>query len=89
LLQIDSLHFEALDLLCRSYEKGGPEKADAKKLVIKLLLDKGGVNVDSESDEAKTKFQEFLARRKERLTQKILKYILLNSKLFVLYAANS
>jgi hypothetical protein len=59
--QKDQLRHEGLNLLYKSYQQNNLDQNDAKRLILKMLLETGGVKIDCVSKEAELKFQEFLA----------------------------
>jgi hypothetical protein len=72
--QKDQLRHEGLNLLHKSYQQNNSDKNDAKRLILKMLLDKGGVRIDFEGDEAEVRFQEFLddiAKQEESKSEEI------------------
>jgi hypothetical protein len=59
--QSDLLRDEGFKFLCKSYQQNNDDKDDAKRLIIKMLLEKGGIRIECDGKEAELKFQEFLA----------------------------
>jgi hypothetical protein len=72
------LRDEGFKFLHKSYQQNNSDKNDAKRLIIKMLLEKKGVRIDCGGKEAEQKFQEFLAEitKREESNSQSIKHLL-------------
>jgi hypothetical protein len=64
--QSNQLRDEGFKFLHKSHQQTKSDRSDTKRLIIKMLLEKGGVRIDCDDKETESKFQEFLAEVEKR-----------------------